>query len=663
MKLLLKFIILSLFLIVILLFSCNKEKFQSTTSFSLKFTNNDKNDKIILKKNLFINYDENEINNIIDEYSSNTDPDKKKSNKNSEDSEDSDKSKKYDIPNSRKNNSRDITKNNLFINNKDKEYKNNLNIENELCIGGYCMNSNILSIIGGYRDAPQFYAKSQKKTNTTTQTMTPPKDSDKPIYYNHDNLIPMAQSVCINNKGKDAITDKTIDNKTCLNAAHFDMLNGSKGLRLYGGAMESPPDYGNWDSAKENKINKKEDYLMPYYIEYGKEGWGIDSTKTDLLYKKHDSCCSNNLILHDAGQNDYDKTKKLKKSCLNYAFKKDAEASVGYAKRKLPIYRTDVHSCSHNGLCNNEYITNALKTDGDMCASMRENDCKDICEFKDGKCKSKECSTQDDKTKCNSILKCTYDHNSDKCSDRKDEVIKQSSEKKSEYNISNDELPKNNPGQINEFEKELYNAPYMNFRITPSKNDEGNIIEDGSYFHGHEHVHKSNMDYPCIFRNKDDCYNKSVDNRCLYDTVSSESGCNKTDKKITKVCRNREYVNVKVNNESIWWDATSAKSGVNVYSKDHYDITIDSEEAISRNGSYTLKVYEGGLLRLEIKDGTRNWYSNIPFEKLKENSKKKLNKYYNEAVIDVLDGWCRTISSNDCDNDSSHDGDVAWEWG
>ena len=243
MKYILKILILLFFVIIIyILFFCNKEKFHySTSNIDLK------DETIILNKNLFVNYNYRNINKIIDDYSYHNDPLKNTSKEEGSSVE----PKKYEIPGSR-NNKRDLLKHNLFINNNKKSSGNNLKIENELCIGEFCLNDNMLSKVGGMIDGPHFYSEKYPEfivdgettataatagsgsATTATTGSTSASVKGKPIYYNNDNLIPMAKSVCINNT-YDLKGLNKLPNITCLNSDHFDMINGNKGLRLYGG--------------------------------------------------------------------------------------------------------------------------------------------------------------------------------------------------------------------------------------------------------------------------------------------------------------------------------------------------------------------------------------------------------------------------------------------
>ena len=225
--------ILNLFLIILILYLIYKITVQSE---NFKDTIDLSNTDLINSKNIFINMDENmleEINKIPE---------------------------------------LDLSKNNLIVDNRN---SNKVGIKDKLCVGNYCINSDKLKLLTGEIDGPQFYK------------------NDKSVYYNHDCDIGVDNSnsfKCKIDKNIDypdelcfnSLDDNNIIQKTCIGPAEFDMLKGVKGIKLK-----------HEDSQSDDNPTQ---YMSPYYIDFKQSGYNLEGTKDQLFFKNNEECLTKDLL-------------------------------------------------------------------------------------------------------------------------------------------------------------------------------------------------------------------------------------------------------------------------------------------------------------------------------------------------------------------------------
>ena len=245
----------------------------------------------------------------------------------------------------------------------------------------------------------------------------------------------------------------------CLTAEHLEMMNGTRGVRLY-------------NTANKDIADTEDDYIMPYYIDYSTgERLGIDSVKSGNFYKKRNTKCD---VLGD------DTNKK--ESCISYAFELEGqmlEKKIQTEKgiKVVPNFKYDNHSCSDNGP---EASIHMKLTDNDKnkrCSGDRlntEEKCVEISYCKwDGGCKYKPCVDNKKKSDCaESAAFCKW--NETKCDERIQSFSKNPTKDSDDYNIKK-YLPSVFPKEGKHFSEDFYynnfNQPYMNFKLTPASRD------------------------------------------------------------------------------------------------------------------------------------------------------------------------------------------------
>ena len=252
----------------------------------------------------------------------------------------------------------------------------------------------------------------------------------------------------------------------CLTAEHLEMMNGTRGVRLY-------------NTAKPNEADSNDDYIMPYYIDYSiGDRLGMDSVKSGNFYKKRKNRCD---VLGTTTGTTIDK----KTSCISYAF--DMEGQMLDRKiqtpdgiKVVPNFKYDNHSCSDNGYDKSIHITLTPEQKNKRCTGEHMNTPKKCnvipyCTWGlvTNKCSFKSCNEHKKSEKCSeSIPFCKWDGTN--CVDRIESFIKNPNKDSDDYNIKEylpSVLPKNGDHFTDNFYYTNFNQPYMNFKLTPASSD------------------------------------------------------------------------------------------------------------------------------------------------------------------------------------------------
>ena len=176
-----------------------------------------------------------------------------------------------------------------------------------LCIGNFCLKEEQLKNIDGHLNAPVFLKKIDGKNKY------------EEMYYNHDSntsVDELPEKMCIKNTNPDSDSSETTSsslekqNKTkykCLDSVDFEILNGERGIKLSPGGGMSEKTRENLDSIKVETTTQAsgtsqvqdndESYIMPYYIDFREQGYGLGNVKDNLFFKENYNCANNNTLL------------------------------------------------------------------------------------------------------------------------------------------------------------------------------------------------------------------------------------------------------------------------------------------------------------------------------------------------------------------------------
>ena len=263
----------------------------------------------------------------------------------------------------------------------------------------------------------------------------------------------------------------------CLTAEHLEIMNGTRGVRLY--KVEDVNERPTGDISR-----NEDDYIKPYYIDYSTgDGIGMETVKSGKFYKKSTKGCD---IL--TGKN----------SCIKKAFQLEGEMEKTEVQIKdgiviIPNLKTDHHNCSDNGLKSIQTKIDKTK----ICEGVEKSNCDSLpfCKYNEGKCEYKKCDHKDnnDRIKCSLNSMCEFKEG--KCIERELPAVKDKTVMTDDYSIKEfiPTIPPNEGGYFdNKFYHNLYNQPNINFRFTPSSKEvKGDTIcneaikgENGSGYRG-----------------------------------------------------------------------------------------------------------------------------------------------------------------------------------